>query len=103
MGTVVTIYTVHRNNDDHSNGEATEFCSTQAIADRVANGSGWYGGNAPVEERKAYCDGGKYYLLDARHTEPVDIDGTIAAAKAKARDAALAKLSHADREALGLK
>lgn len=92
-----TVWTVHKNNDDRSDGPVTNVCSTKGLANDLAKGSGWYGGNAGVNERKAVQSGDDWYLVDDAHPEPIDIDGEIAAKEAEELDAALAKLTDRER------
>ena len=94
------IYTVHRNNDERYSGPVTDVCSTKAIAEKIAYGSGWYGGNAPIVAGWAVEVEGKVYLLASN--SPVDLDGKIAKNKEQIKKEALQKLTEDEIEALGI-
>jgi hypothetical protein len=101
------VWAVHRNNDERNHGPVTDLCSHEALATQVSKGSGWYGGDAPVVERWAVNVHGQTFLLDpATKGEPVTIarnlDEVHLSQEETVRKAALAKLTPAERKALGL-
>lgn len=100
MSKIFAVYTVHRNNDDRYSGPVTDVCSTREIAEKVAAGSGWYGGNAPVYESWAVEVEGKVYLLSS--ITSVDLDGQAKKYKQLLKEQALNKLSKEEIKVLGL-
>ncbi len=100
MSQIFGVYTVHRNNDERYNGPVTDVCSTKAIAEKVAGGSGWYGGNAPICAAWAVEVDGSVYLLV--NNSPVDLDGKLSKQKDVLKKRALSKLTQEEREVLGL-
>lgn len=97
---IFTVYTVHRENNDRYNGPITDVCSTKELAKQVAHGSGWYGGDAPIETRSAVKIDGKVYLLHVNR--PVDLDGKLQAMHEELKKSALQKLTADEIEALGI-
>lgn len=78
-------------------------------ARQSAKGRGWYGGDGLVEPRKAIAEcniTGPFttmiYLLDAKYTQPIEIDVDILTNKEEARRKALAKLSSEEKQLLGI-
>ena len=100
MSKIFGVYTVHRNNDERYDGPVTDVCSTKAIAEKVAGGSGWYGGNAPICTAWAVEVDGSVYLL--ANSSPVDLDGKLSKQKDDLKKQVLSKLTQEEREALGL-
>lgn len=100
MSKIFGIYTVYRNNDERYNGPVTDVCSTKAIAEKIAYGAGWYGGNTPIIAGWAVEIEGKVYLLTSN--VPVDLDGRIAKNKEEIKKKALEKLTDEEIEALGI-
>lgn len=100
MSEIFHVWTVHRNNSDMYLGPVTDVCSSEALAEKIAHRSGWYGGDAPTCKTSAVRVDGKVYLLV--NDAPVDLDGTFAKQKAEIQKQALAKLSQDEIEALGI-
>ena len=103
-GVPFPVWTVHRENDERSEGPITEICATETLAKQVAKGTGYYQGDVPVKKRFAIGFDGKAYLLSK--SEPIaiayDLDGVKLSQKEIIRKKALAKLSKEEQEALGL-
>lgn len=101
---VFTVWTVHRDNDDRSDGPITDVCGTRALAEAAAKGSGWYGGDAPVRTHHAIRVGNATYLLQSE--DPVcvafSLDDLVLAHEHATRLKALAKLTPEERRVLGL-
>jgi len=101
MSKIFKVWTVHRDNDEYKNGRITDVCSGEDIAKIVACRSGWYGGNAPIQENWAVEIDGDIYLLASK--DPVDLDGKLTKAKKELKAHALSKLSPEEIAALGIK
>lgn len=103
-GVVFRVWTVHRNNDERTNGPITDVCGTVELAKQVAAGTGWYGGDAGIEERRAISFAGRSYILAA--ADSVLVAYTFNDVKLSrlemTRKRALSKLTDEDRAALGL-
>jgi hypothetical protein len=106
MSNPFQVWTVHRNNIDRGDGPPTDICATQALANQVAKKSGWHGGDAPVKGRWAATVDGSTYLIDGGPDDRIIVASGMAeidmAREEKLKREALAKLTPAERCALGL-
>ena len=107
MANLHRVWTIHRQNDDRNDGPITDVCAHETLANQVAKGSGWYGGNAPVNERWAITIDGETYLIDPQTKgQPVNVArnlGEIQMCREEvAKKEALAKLTPEERKILGL-
>jgi hypothetical protein len=98
-----TIYEAVGSNDSGWGGNHYSFpvgyASTHYGAQTLARGKGGWGSDGSVKEVAAVEIDGRIYLV----TGPIDLDGKEAEAKENFRQNALAKLTPAEREALGVK
>lgn len=100
MATPIKIWALYQGGDDRNIGEPVEFYSSYDKAVVAAKGRGWYGGNAPIREKSAIvADGATYWLASSK---PIDLDLCYFAEQERVKQAALAKLSSAEKAALGL-
>lgn len=100
MGIVTKVWAVYQGGDDRRVGYPAEFYSSEVAAKVAAKGRGWYGGDAPVHPHPAIYADGAAYLLACDH--PIDVDLKRAQETERVKKEALAKLSPAEKAALGL-
>lgn len=98
--TIITVYAVHQGDDDRSFGHPAWYFTDNSRATNVAKGRGWYGGNAPVTDKKVLKIGDTAYLLD-RDT-PIRLDVGPEDYDAERKNA-LAKLTDYEKKLLGIK
>ena len=100
MGDIIKIYAVHQGDDDRSSGRPQWYFVSRLDAEIVADGRGWYGGDAPISTRSAITakDGKLYLLADEK---PINLN--IGPDDLKERkERALKKLTPGERKMLGL-
>ena len=100
MGSFKEVYAVHQGDDDRSIGYPEWFFCDKKDAEMIADGRGWYGGNAPVSTHKAIkAEDGNYYLLAKE--EPIQLNVGPDDLEER-RQKALNKLTTGERRLLGI-
>jgi hypothetical protein len=106
MHKMIKVYTVHRRNDDRHDGPITDICATESLAESIAKGTGWCGGNAGINERDAVEADGEVFLLHPETTGAVSVAHSVSevliSREQKERIEALAKLTPRERGLLGV-
>lgn len=98
---VQEIYAVYHGESETYLGDPAWFFEHVGDAQRNAQGQGSWGGVSPIRLRHVVWAGGKPYLLDERHNQPIELNVGPQDILAK-KQAALAKLTAEERELLGL-
>lgn len=98
---VVKVYISHGDGGERGIGPVIGVSFTQAEAEQVSKGQGWWNGNGAVWEGHAIQDGEDLYLLERPLPFKNGVDSRKTAQIAKEK--ALAKLTPEDMIALGLK
>ncbi len=102
--TLTKVFKVTETTDEFNGlGDVVGIFPTKISAETAANGKGWYGGQAKIEEVWAVPTGempGQYYILESKISYGLGIDNVKRANDDKA--AALAKLTPRERKLLGL-
>lgn len=98
------VYVVHQGDDDCSSGTPVWFYDSRTKAETIAEGRGWWGGDAPVSEQ-LLVEGkdGKFYHVSKANSVTLNPDIDKSLKKAELRDKALSKLSDEEKDALDLK
>lgn len=95
------LYAVHQGDDDRSSGYPRWYFDNAMEATKVAIGRGWWGGNAPVSEKKCLViDGITAYLLAS--DVPISINEGPDDELTK-KQKILAKLTEEEKKILGVK
>lgn len=97
---IIDVWAVHQGDDDRHSGYPEWFFTSPQEAYEVAAGRGWYGGDAPVSEKKAIVlDGETAYLL--KDIEPLELNVGPDDLEERRKNA-LSKLTDIDKKVLGL-
>lgn len=98
---VVPVFKSHGDGGERGVGPVVGVSTSEYKAREIARGKGFFGSDGSVTEGFAIDDGnGHLYLLERTHAY-VDGEDCVESAR-KAKEAALAKLTDADKRALGL-
>lgn len=99
--TSINVFLVHARNNDSAVGLATAICATHELAFLLLKDLKRRGADPAITQRAALQVGEDVYLLDRHICGPVRVDDRDAVALEVVRDAALAKLTAEERDALG--
>lgn len=104
---IVAGWAVYETVDDRGmRGGIVAVARTKGIAQQMAKGKGWYGGDGEIEEAQVLCwrkgEVPMYFVVEAGQYVPA-LDTDLPKELRKRKEAALAKLTEEDIQILGLK
>lgn len=100
---LITVYAAFETVDEYGRiGALHGIFTSEAKANEVASGIGWYGGKGKVESRKALKDGGEVYLIDPVYSKPLTLNVDLVQETQNLKQQAMNKLTPAEQKLLGL-
>ena len=101
VGEISTVYFMYSGEAGMGLGKLLKVFSDLYSATRASRGTGWFGGDALIIERKAIlADNGSHYAIAG---DAIDIDGLAEASDKQIREEAMAMLTPEQKRVLGLK
>lgn len=98
---ILTVYGAHGDGGERGLGPLLGYFSDKKVAQQVAKGKGWYGGDGYIDQKMALDTGNGVYLIADEN--PIDLDNEFSMRKDELKASALSKLTPDELRALGVK